>query len=242
QGNNDVYQFLSGVPINPQTRFLQLSQPDVMDAFQKVIHYMRYALAIYGWPIFVKMHPATWCCRLMPLIGCCCCKKAQKGEIVDDNCCMCNFSTAQPTSGLDSLDVVYCTYHVAIGETPFFVALDHEHKKVVVAIRGTLSLQDVLTDLQAEPETLPLASPQDDWQGHKGMIQAAVYIKKKLVDDGILQMAWESDEGYTKSSDWLKSERDASKYELVLVGHSLGAGTAAILAILLHADYPTLHC
>lgn len=37
-------------------------------------------------------------------------------------------------------------------------------------------------------------------------------------------------------------ERDTSKYDLVLVGHSLGAGTAAILAILLHADYPTLHC
>ena len=28
-----------------------------------------------------------------------------------------------------------------IGETPFFVALDHENKRVVVAIRGTLSLQ-----------------------------------------------------------------------------------------------------
>ncbi|XP_055888225.1 diacylglycerol lipase-alpha-like isoform X3 [Biomphalaria glabrata] len=242
QGDNDVYQFLSGVPINPQTKFLQLSQPDVMENFQKVIHYMRFALAVYGWPIFVKMHPATWCCRLMPLLGCCCCKKAPKAEIVDDNCCMCNFSTAKSTSGLENLDVVYCTYHVAIGETPFFVALDHENKKVVVAIRGTLSLQDVLTDLQAEPETLPLASPKDDWQGHKGMIQAAVYIKKKLVEDGILQLAWERDEALTKSSDWLRAERDTSKYDLVLVGHSLGAGTAAILAILLHADYPNLHC
>lgn len=27
--------------------------------------------------------------------------------------------------------------------------------------------QDILTDLQAEPETLPLDSPKDDWQGHK---------------------------------------------------------------------------
>ena len=36
--------------------------------------------------------------------------------------------------------------------------------------------------------------------------------------------------------------RDIAKYELVCVGHSLGAGTAAILAILLKAQYPTLHC
>jgi len=35
---------------------------------------------------------------------------------------------------------------------------------------------------------------------------------------------------------------DSSDYGLVIVGHSLGAGTAAILAILLHEDYPSLHC
>jgi sn1-specific diacylglycerol lipase len=31
-------------------------------------------------------------------------------------------------------------------------------------------------------------------------------------------------------------------YDLVLVGHSLGAGTAAILAILLRQEFPNLHC
>ena len=33
-----------------------------------------------------------------------------------------------------------------------------------------------------------------------------------------------------------------AQYDLVLVGHSLGAGVAAILAVLLHQEYPTLHC
>ncbi|XP_012940156.1 diacylglycerol lipase-alpha [Aplysia californica] len=242
QGTNDVYQYLSGVAITPQTRFVQLSQPDVLADFQKVIHYMRFALAVYGWPVYVMKHPGTWMCRLIPLLRCCCCKKQQNVEIVEDNCCLCNFSTAKQMCGLQELDLVYCTYHVDIGETPFFVALDHVYKKVVVAVRGTLSLQDVLTDLKAEPETLPINTPRDDWQGHKGMIQAAVYIKKKLINDGILQMAWERDEAFTNSSDWLKSECETAKYELVLVGHSLGAGTAAILAILLKADYPNLHC
>ncbi|MEQ2216029.1 hypothetical protein XENOCAPTIV_009676, partial [Xenoophorus captivus] len=31
-------------------------------------------------------------------------------------------------------------------------------------------------------------------------------------------------------------------YGLVIVGHSLGAGTAAILSFLLRPQYPTLHC
>jgi hypothetical protein len=37
-------------------------------------------------------------------------------------------------------------------------------------------------------------------------------------------------------------ESGAQGYDLVLVGHSLGAGTAAILAILLQQEYPGLHC
>ncbi|XP_025097002.1 sn1-specific diacylglycerol lipase alpha-like isoform X4 [Pomacea canaliculata] len=233
QGTSGIYQYLSGVPITPNTRFLQLTQPEVMGEFIKVIHYMRYALAAYGWPVFVMMNPCTWLCRLLPVLSCCCCcsKGHPHSTIVDDNCCGCNFASLKRISGLHDLDIVYATYHVDIGETPFYVALDHEFGKVVVCVRGTLSLQDVLTDLKAEPETLPLQPPRDDWQGHKGMVQAALYIKKKLIDDKILEMAWERDEG-----------RDVAKYDLVCVGHSLGAGTAAILAILLKNEYPTLHC
>jgi len=33
-----------------------------------------------------------------------------------------------------------------------------------------------------------------------------------------------------------------AQYDLVLVGHSLGAGVAAILAVLLHREFPNLHC
>ena len=68
QGTNDVYQYLSGVPVTPSTRFLQLTQPEVMGEFIKVIHYMRYALAAYGWPVYVMMNPGTWLCRLLPLL------------------------------------------------------------------------------------------------------------------------------------------------------------------------------
>lgn len=32
------------------------------------------------------------------------------------------------------------------------------------------------------------------------------------------------------------------EYKLVITGHSLGAGTASILAVLLHRSYPTLRC
>lgn len=37
-------------------------------------------------------------------------------------------------------------------------------------------------------------------------------------------------------------ERSQEKYDLVLVGHSLGAGAAAILAIMLQQEYQDVHC
>lgn len=50
-------------------------------------------------------------------------------------------------------------------------------------------MKDVLTDLNAEGEVLPLSPPRDDWLGHKGMVQAAEYIRKKLLDEGIITRA-----------------------------------------------------
>lgn len=40
--------------------------------------------------------------------------------------------------------MIYATYHVDVGETPFFVAVDYVKKKVVVSIRGTLSMQVII--------------------------------------------------------------------------------------------------
>ena len=70
----------------------------------------------------------------------------------------------------------YCIYmcisFLQIGETPFYVALDNKYKKVVICVRGTLSLQDVLTDLKADAEQLPLDPVREDWIGHKVILQA----------------------------------------------------------------------
>ena len=66
QGTNAVYQFLSGVPITPQTKFLHLQNPDVLSDYKQVVHYMRYALAAYGWPMYMKMNAGTGLCKIMP--------------------------------------------------------------------------------------------------------------------------------------------------------------------------------
>jgi len=65
QGSNDVYEFLSGVAVTPLTSFVDVRRDDVRRDYVKVVHYMRYALAAYGWPMYM-MTTGTGLCRILP--------------------------------------------------------------------------------------------------------------------------------------------------------------------------------
>lgn len=233
QRKNDTYDFLSGVAVTSQTRFLALHDPQHYNHFQDVIHYMHFALGAYGWPMYLMTH-RFGLCQLCSRLSCMCFPCGNRKDtaiIVEDNCCQCNYAALQQMVQEGDVEVVYATYHVDVGETPFFVAVDYVHQKVVISIRGTLSMKDVITDLNAESETLPLDPPREDWSGHKGMVHAAVYIREKMEIDNVLVRAFNH-----------CAERGTQDFGLVLVGHSLGAGAAAILAIMMRQQYPDLQC
>lgn len=97
-----------------------------------------------------------------------------------------------------------------------FVAIDHPSKAVVVTCRGTLGLEDVLTDLTCEYQDLNLRGVR--YRVHKGMLNSALLLLKKR--SRLLVVVKAALEEFTE-------------YGLVLTGHSLGGGVAAILAILL---------
>jgi len=61
-----VYEFLSGVPVTPVTSFVDVTRDDVMREYRTVVHYMRYALAAYGWPMYMMMNTGTGFCRILP--------------------------------------------------------------------------------------------------------------------------------------------------------------------------------
>ncbi|KAL1488240.1 hypothetical protein ABEB36_015195 [Hypothenemus hampei] len=235
QRKNDTYEFLSGVPITPRTQFLSLNEEGAdLELFQTVIHFANFAVKAYGWPIYVMMNKAG-ICTLCTRLQCCCvpCRKVNEDdpEIVDDNCCRCNYAALQKLTDLGDIEIVYVTYHVDVGETTFFVAVDYDRKKIVISIRGTLSMKDILTDLNAESETIPLNPPREDWTGHKGMVQAAQYIQQKITEEHLIEKARAR-----------RVDKGTKDFEIVIVGHSLGAGTAGILGILMRQEYPTLQC
>ena len=65
----------------------------------------------------------------------------------------------------------------------------------------------------------------------QGMCTTASYIYKKLKEDHLL----------TKAKNWDQA-RGTQDFNIVCVGHSLGTGTATILAIMLKQEFPDTKC
>ncbi|XP_021535913.1 diacylglycerol lipase-beta isoform X1 [Neomonachus schauinslandi] len=186
-------------------------------------HYMQFAAAAYGWPLYIYRNPFTGLCKIG---GDCCRSRTTEYDLVGGDQLHCHFGSILHTTGLQYRDFIHISFHDKVYELPFLVALDHRKESVVVAVRGTMSLQDILTDLSAENETLNLECGVQDCSAHKGISQAARYVYQRLVNDGILSQAFSI----------------APEYRLVVVGHSLGAGAAALLAIMLRSAYPQVRC
>lgn len=75
-------------------------------------------------------------------------------RIEGDNCCFCNTSALKLTTNVQDMDLLYASFENKVFQTPFFIALDHNERFIVVAIRGTMSLRDAITDLSAEAKPL----------------------------------------------------------------------------------------
>ncbi|XP_067561562.1 diacylglycerol lipase-beta isoform X1 [Pseudorca crassidens] len=200
------------------------SQEADLDAeLENCHHYMQFAAAAYGWPLYIYRNPFTGLCRIG---GDCFRSRTTDYDLVGGDQLNCHFGSILQTTGLQYRDFIHVSFHDKVYELPFLVALDHRKESVVVAVRGTMSLQDILTDLSAESEPVDLECEVQDCWAHKGISQAARYVYRRLVNDGILSQAFSV----------------APEYRLVIVGHSLGAGAAALLTIMLRSPYPRVRC
>ena len=105
--------------------------------------------------------------HLRSFIRCCACARDGSLSGSEDNCCLCNLAALKAVTGLRDEHIVYLSFHNKIYETPFFVAIDDETKNVVVAIRGTLSLHDAITDLNVQDRGVDYEGLPDGCRAHK---------------------------------------------------------------------------
>ena len=196
--------------------------------FESALHFLHFSLGIYSWPLYVYMNP--WCglCRLCCKMHCCCHRGDNQPHINHDNSCACYVTGSRMIAGIEEIDLVHASFENNLYRVPFFVCLDHEYKSVVVSIRGTLSLHDIMTDLTAKkPVECDVC---EGFLVHNGMLQTAQWILERLRDtSGGVSIL---DNAFSK----------VRNYQLVIVGHSLGAGCACLVGMFLRAEYPTLHC
>lgn len=149
--------------------------------------------------------------------------------ILEDNCCSCNAASAERRLAQHNYEIIYISYKSTVSVVPFLVAADHSKRTIVVAIRGSMNLSDMVTDMNGTVDKLPIENCPDDWLCHRGITRAASYVKSALIQEHILDRAFNC-----------RPDLGSTEYQLMLCGHSLGAGAAAILGIMLRPQYPNL--
>ncbi|CAI5730138.1 unnamed protein product [Hyaloperonospora brassicae] len=144
-----------------------------------------------------------------------------------------NVLDIQRISRLQGFSLIYVHVQDQDVRHPSFALLGNkDNKTALLVIRGSKSVQDALTDIQAFPEEIGLSSagaPQSEASGgfvdafaHNGMLKAVMWIKERIV----------------KSLRVLHNEG----YHIVFTGHSLGAGCAALLSVILQKEFEDLEC
>jgi hypothetical protein len=97
------------------------------------------------------------------------------------------FAQVSPIFSVKEEDMVYANYKAGIVATPFAVVLDHAWKSVIVAIRGSASINDFICDLAFSRCSLDDYGIKYGFDGkdkfaHKGMLDCAEWITKDLLE------------------------------------------------------------
>jgi hypothetical protein len=166
--------------------------------------YMRFAAAAYGWSLFT-LHSARTDLLVDTVV---------RGHTVAPNRRIlarhCHVDVAK-----DLVDDKWTSSEFDPGH---FLLVTHAEAAVVLAIRGTLHLADVASDMMARMIPMPGLPPGSRGTVHAGILRCA---RAKL--DRLLPAIRDTLARYPA-------------YKFVITGHSLGAGTAAILTVLLNLD------
>lgn len=117
------------------------------------------------------------------------------------------------------VELLYAHLDNNVDQAVYCIVVDHVWKSVVLCIRGSLSLEDYVINLQVDPEKLDAVGVDHGFDGdgeycHKGYLVRAQWLCKDLKSHGILDHVLNKETGYA----------------LRVSGHSLGAGTAAPVA------------
>ncbi|GMT37340.1 hypothetical protein PFISCL1PPCAC_28637, partial [Pristionchus fissidentatus] len=206
------------------------------------LHYLHFATCVYGWTTYLMYNRSVAAyTALAKNVKCCSGMRCDQVLVVEDNCCMCNTASLQLATRGRNVDLFYVSFRNRLYEVPFVVLADHDTRSIVIAIRGSCSLIDLVTDLNMDDEVLSVDVDTDpvleadhtldsadgsEVRVHRGMLRSARYVFDTIRKKAVLEDMYVLNPGY----------------QLVICGHSLGAGVASLLTLLLKQQYPLVRC
>jgi len=227
--------------------------------------HMPFMIALYGWKLQVyangvRFKPLSALSNVIPL---------SPGALrfgTGDNCFRCSQQTVLKQTELNSDEVIYGQFSTEARDEAGSIQVPHalfvckEKKELVISLRGTLSLQDLMTDAMIAPEALTTAGRCWGFDGashyaHAGMLKVAMRIRGLLERTQVLHRLLGMDprkyeqtyfppaghETEQVKIDW-GTLPDCRGYKVVVVGHSLGAGVGAILTLMLRSTFEGTTC
>jgi len=198
----------------------KMSEND-MKRVLKLKHYCKFMVGAYGAPLYLFDNLLS--CGFCKL---CCCLASDtnrdQDEITYGNRCgfgKYSIRAFLHKTGINPEDLLYANQLVGLSKIANFVAVDREEKKLVIACRGTQSVQDSVTDIWLKPvEFNELGF--DGCYAHEGILRAAKTMLEQI-------------KSRPKIRKFLEANQD---YDTVICGHSLGAGVAIVISLLFRTD------
>jgi sn1-specific diacylglycerol lipase len=185
-----------------------------------MMHILPHAVGIFGVLLYFFQHYLAGPCTVA---GRCCastvgsaCGEDQGGK-VHGSCWRCNLTAYRMEASVPREDFLYGSWDNAPCKVPFAVVLDRAKSRIVITIRGTLSLDDLLCDAMGYPTEVDIAG-YGSAHVHEGMWRAAERIKAELLKGGVLEGIY-------------LQFPEVRGMSFVITGHSLGAGVATLLAL-----------
>ncbi|CAH8646090.1 unnamed protein product [Heterobilharzia americana] len=212
--------------------------PDFWLNINRIYRVAEFVTAIYGKLLYYSMSlgiPGSTC-RLYRHLPCCInsCNHSLSDQ-TQLSCCICSGHTCDLAAILEFTSLredqfVKLSYDNSVHQSPYFVAIDDYSQCIVISVRGTLSFEDTIVDLlydgvrleEVETFVESKTGTRPCFIGHRGMVERSRYLYNCLVTDRSIEIAFSK----------------KPHYKLVVCGHSLGAGIASFLSVILHCTYP----
>lgn len=142
-------------------------------------------------------------------------------------------------TGVKKEDIVQANWHSKANRPAYYIVRDHERNSIVLGIRGTLSPRDVLTDLCASTGNFIIEDGHvetNHTNDNQTEVASSFPLRIECAHKGMIDGA----KGVARTTGKIiTAELDANpEYSLVIVGHSLGGGVAAVLAAMWSERFP----